>query len=240
MGFHKSRTPGELVEAASLLRPETIVAGIGETASWRPDEYRIAADEVSFVKRRVTYRVRAGGRHHLADALIAAALADALGVPAEEAAEGLADFRPLGMRSALRQFGRLTVIADCYNANPESFEAAIDYCREAFGDRRLVAVVGTMLELGDASEQAHRGIAERLVGAHFDVVAATGDFIPAFRGLKTDRNGSGFVEAETVERLWADLAPRLSGDEVVLVKASRNVRLEGIVERLQAFAEGKA
>jgi UDP-N-acetylmuramoyl-tripeptide--D-alanyl-D-alanine ligase len=144
------------------------------------------------------------------------------------------------MRSALRQFGRLTVIADCYNANPESFEAAIDYCSDAFGDRRLVAVVGTMLELGEASEQAHRGIAERLVRAHFEVVAATGDFIPAFRGLTTDHNGIGVVAADTVERLWEDLAPRLSGDEVVLVKASRGVRLEGIVERLQAFAEGEA
>lgn len=231
--------PDELVEAASLLRPDTIVAGIGEAASWRPDEYRIAADEVSFVKRGVTYRVRAGGRHHLVDALIAAALADAVGIPAEEAAEGLAEFRPLGMRSALRQFGRLTVIADCYNANPESFEAAIDYCSDAFGDRRLVAVVGTMLELGEASEEAHRGIAERLVRAHFEVVAATGDFIPAFRGLTTDHNGIGVVAADTVERLWEDLAPRLSGDEVVLVKASRGVRLEGIVERLQAFAEGE-
>jgi UDP-N-acetylmuramyl pentapeptide synthase len=79
-----------------------------------------------------------------------------------------------------------------------------------------------------------------LVRAHFEVVAATGDFIPAFRGLMTDHNGIGVVAADTVERLWEDLAPRLSGDEVVLVKASRGVRLEGIVERLQAFAEGEA
>ena len=179
---------------------------------------------MSFVKSGATYRVRAGGRHHLADALIAAALADAVGIPAEEAAQGLSGFRPLGMRSALRQFGRLTVIADCYNANPESFEAAIDYCSDAFGDRRLVAVVGTMLELGKASGAAH----------------AAFHGLTTDRGPRTDHGPTGVVAADTVERLWADLEPRLSGDEVVLVKASRGVRLEGIVERLQAFAEGEA
>jgi UDP-N-acetylmuramoyl-tripeptide--D-alanyl-D-alanine ligase len=232
--------PDELVAAARELRPDTVVAGIGEDATWRPDSFEVGADEVEFVRQGVRYHVSAGGRHHLADAILVAALADNLGLPAEDAARGLATFEPLGMRSALEQLGGLTVIADCYNANPESFAAAIEYCREVFPDRRLVAVVGTMLELGEASPAAHREIAERLVGAHFDLVAATGDFVDAFRDLRIGRNGTGLVEAETVDQLWDGLAPRLSGDEVVLVKASRGVRLEGILEHLREFAEGPA
>ena len=217
------------------MRPDAIVAGTGEEASWRPDEHTIGAESVRFVRDGVEYHVPAGGRHHLADALIAAALGDALGVPASEIAQGLGTYRPLGMRSALEQVGGLTLIADCYNANPESFEAAIEYCEEAFPGRRLVAVVGTMLELGEAAGPAHQQIAERLVRAHFDLVAATGDFVAAFEGLRIGRNGTGVFAADSVERLWAELAPQLTGDEVVLVKASRGVRLDGIVERLRSF-----
>lgn len=230
--------PKALVTGALRMRPDAIVAGTGEAASWRPDEHSVHADAVRFVRDGVEYRVPAGGRHHLADALIAAALGDALGVPAAEVALGLGSYRPLGMRSALEQFGGMTVIADCYNANPESFAAAIEYCEEAFPNRRLVAVVGTMLELGEASGAAHRQIAERLVRAHFDLVAATGDFVAAFQGLRIGRNGTGVVTADSIERLWAELAPKLSGDEVVLVKASRGVRLEGIIDRLRALGSG--
>ncbi|MEJ2334371.1 MAG: UDP-N-acetylmuramoyl-tripeptide--D-alanyl-D-alanine ligase [Gemmatimonadales bacterium] len=232
--------PEKLVAGALELRPDAIVAGIGDAASWRPDEHSVGAEEVRFIRDGVEYRVPAGGRHHLADALIVAALGDALGVPAAEVARGLGTYQPLGMRSALEQVGEMTVIADCYNANPESFAAAIEYCEEAFPGRRLVAVVGTMLELGTASRAAHRQIAERLIRAHFDLVAATGDFIDAFEGLRIGRNGTGVLAADSVEHLWAALAPRLSGDEVVLVKASRGVRLDGIVDRLRSFGSGSS
>lgn len=227
--------PEALVAGALGLRPDAIVAGTGESATWRPDEHSIEAEEVRFVRQGVECRVPAGGRHHLADALIVAALGEALGIEAAEVARGLGVYRPLGMRSALEQVGGMTVIADCYNANPESFSAAIEFCEEAFPNRRLVAVVGTMLELGQASEAAHRQIAERLVRAHFDLVAATGEFIDAFEGLRIGRNGTGVFGADSVERLWAELAPRLTGDEVVLVKASRGVRLDAIVDRLRAL-----
>jgi UDP-N-acetylmuramoyl-tripeptide--D-alanyl-D-alanine ligase len=232
--------PIELVTAALELRPDAIVAGTGSSATWRPDEFVVGAREVCFRRSGVEYRVPAGGRHHLADALIVAALADALAVPATEAARGLAAYRPLGMRSALQQFGDLTVIADCYNANPESFAAAIDYCEEAFPGRRLVAVVGTMLELGEAAETAHHEVARRLIEAHFDLVAATGDFVDAFRGIRARRNGTGVVAADTVEQLWNELARRLTGDEVVLVKASRGVRLDAIVDHLRALGSAPA
>lgn len=232
--------PEMLAAGALRLRPDAIVAGTGKAATWRPDEYAVEAAEISFTRQRTTYRVPAGGRHHLADAIIVAALADALGVPPADAAHGLSAYRPLGMRSALEQFGALTVIADCYNANPESFAAAIEYVAEAFPDRRRVAVVGTMLELGDVAAAAHREVAEQLVRAHFDLVAATGDFVAAFQGLKIGRNGTGLVAADAVDRLWEELRGRLAGDEVVLVKASRGVRLEAIVDRLRAFASPPA
>ena len=140
------------------------------------------------------------------------------------------------MRSVLRQLGDLTVLADCYNANPESFNAAIDYCRSLFPGRRLAAFIGTMLELGDAEEGAHREIADRLVEAGFEIIAATGAFATA-AGAIGEVNGTRFVASRDPVEAWEPFASSLRGDEVVLVKGSRGVRLEVIVERLAARFE---
>lgn len=228
--------PPELGREARRIRPDAVVAGYGEEADFRPDRYDIGAERVWFEREGTRYEVEAGGAHHLRDALLAAAVAEALGVDRQASARGLAGFRPLGMRSALRRFGDLTVLADCYNANPESFAAAIEYCVAAFPDRRLAAVVGTMLELGEREAEAHREVAAWLVEAGFSLVAATGAFAPAAReaaGARGARNGTRFLAAEDPEEVWEPLATELRGDEVVLVKGSRGVRLERILERLE-------
>lgn len=229
--------PEILPRAARRLRSDIVVAGLERGADWTPepaDAYGIEAERAWFERAGVRYEVPAGGAHHLRDALLAAALADAVGEAPDDVARGLARFRPLGMRSRLERIGSLTVLVDCYNANPESFEAAIEYLATAFPGRRLAAVVGTMLELGEHERRAHREVAERLVGAGFDLVAATGAFAPAAREVSGARNGTRFLVEEEPEAVWDALAASLRGDEVVLVKGSRGVRLERIVERLEA------
>lgn len=233
--------PPELGREARRLRADARVAGLGEGADFRPDRYGIGAERVWFEREGVRWKVEAGGAHHLRDALLVAALAEALELPAAAAAAGLAAFRPVDMRSVLRRLGELTVLVDCYNANPESFAAAIEYCADAFPDRRLVAVVGTMLELGERSPGAHREVAERLAHAGFSLVAATGEFAEAVRSLQEGRNGTRFLASEDPLEVWEPLVQGLRGDEVVLVKGSRGVRLERIVDRLEArFGEGGA
>lgn len=240
--------PPELAAAARKLRPDAVVAGLDSEADFRPDRHGLSANRVWFERGGVRYEVEVGGMHHLRDALLAAAVADSLGVPAAEAARGLAGFRPLGMRSALRRIGGLTVLVDCYNANPESFDAAIDYLTSAFPDRRRVAIVGTMLEMGDSGPAMHRGVAAALVEADFALVAATGEFAPAaaFLAAKGRTGETRFITpvpldareareaaAADPETVWPALAEALHGDEVVLVKGSRGVRLERLVTRLE-------
>ncbi|MFQ5678832.1 MAG: UDP-N-acetylmuramoyl-tripeptide--D-alanyl-D-alanine ligase [Gemmatimonadota bacterium] len=227
--------PADLVREARLLRPDTRVAGLASGADYRPERFGVEAEGVWFERDGTVYRVPAGGEHHLRDALIAAALGEALGAPPGEIAAGLAAFRPLGMRSSLRRYGSLIVLADCYNANPESFGAAIEYLRTAFPDRRLAAVVGTMLEMGEHEETAHREVLEHLVGAGFDLIAATGAFEEVIPSRPGSRNGTRFLAAGDAEEIWEDLIASLEGDEVLLVKGSRGVRLERIVERLEAL-----
>lgn len=226
-------TPLSLAREARALRPDTIVAGVGPEAGFRPDRYGVEVERVWFERAGVRFTVPVGGLHHLRDALLAAAVAEALGVPAPEAARGLETFRPLGMRGELRQWGALTVVADCYNANPESFAAAIDYCAGGFGERRRVAVIGTMLELGAGSAAAHERVAARLVEAGFSLIAATGEFAGALRAWRESREGTEVLTAPDADSVWPALAERLAGDEVVLVKGSRGVRLETLVARLK-------
>ncbi len=231
--------PPELAAAARRLRPDSVVAGIEAGADFRPEpteRHGTSPGRAWFERDGVRFEVAAGGLHHLRDALIAAAVAEALGVPAAEAARGLRSFRPLGLRGALRRLGRLDVLADCYNANPESFEAAVRYLAEAFPARRRVAVIGTMLEMGEAGPAAHRAVLEGIVEAGFALVAATGDFAAPAAALEAeDRTpDTRFLRAEDPMTVWPALGAALRGDEAVLLKASRGVRLERLLERLEA------
>ncbi|MFO7588962.1 MAG: UDP-N-acetylmuramoyl-tripeptide--D-alanyl-D-alanine ligase [Gemmatimonadota bacterium] len=224
-------TPAALARASRQIRPDAIVAGLGPDATWRPDAWEIGSELVRFERNGVRYAVEAGGEHHLRDAVLAAAMATAIGIDAEAAARGLAGYRPVGMRGAIRRLGRLTVVADCYNANPDSFEAAIRWCAEAFAGRRLVAVVSTMRELGPRSGEAHAGVARRLREAGFAEIVALGAFREAF-GEAGDANGTLVRAAADAPEAMRLLAEGLRGDEVVLVKASRGERLERVVEGL--------
>jgi UDP-N-acetylmuramoyl-tripeptide--D-alanyl-D-alanine ligase len=223
--------PPALAEAARSIRPDAVVAGRGAGADYRPDTSRVEADRVEFVRGDVRVEVPVGGEHHLRDALLAAAMAEGLGVPLPDIARGLAGYHPLGLRGAVRQVGGLTVIADCYNANPESFRAAIAQCRDLYPGRRLAAFVGSMLELGGHEAKAHDDIARLLASSGFALVAATGAF--ARRELRAaDTNGTRFIVAEEPDDAWDRFAGDLRGDEVVLVKASRGAHLERVLDRI--------
>jgi len=235
--------PPELPAAARGIRPDAVVAGLGPDADYRPDRHRWDAAEASFERGGVSWRVAAGGVHHLRDALLAAAVAEAVGTSAAAAARGLAGFEPLGWRGAVRTLDGLTLVADCYNANPDSFDAVIDYCVGAFPDRPLAAAVGSMLELGESGPRAHAAVARRLLEAGFGPIVAAGDFVGAFRELAGDgargaeaasaRRAGPVVAAGSSEEAGRILADLLRGDEVVLVKGSRGARMERVLERVE-------
>ncbi|MCL7960604.1 MAG: UDP-N-acetylmuramoyl-tripeptide--D-alanyl-D-alanine ligase [marine benthic group bacterium] len=223
--------PEELPKRAREVRGDVVTAGLGSGSDFRPSEWSVSPEQACFTLAGVDYSVPVGGEHHLRDALIAAAAATGLGVSPAGVARGLAEYRPVGLRGALIQVDHLTVVADCYNANPESFAAAIRYCSDAFPGRRLAAVVGSMLELGEAESAAHAEVAADLVRAGFTFVLALGAFQPAFRTLSLPR-GVRVLNPATVQDAADDLAGELKGDEVLLVKASRGMRLEGVIDSL--------
>ena len=229
--------PEELPAEARRVRDDVVAAGLGPASDFRPEDWSYGPTEARFTHAGTNFAVSVGGEHHLRDAVIAIAAALGAGVSPGAASLGLAGYRPIGMRGALLEIGNVMVVADCYNANPESFEAAIRYCSDAFAGRRLAVVAGTMLELGTAEADAHREVADALLRAGFELVIAVGSFAPAFRELPVPAGVEILFPEDVAEA--AELAvERVRPDDVLLVKASRGVRLERVVERLDSVEEG--
>ena len=178
-----------------------------------------------------TFVLAARGLHQADNAIRVWAVVEALNLDPEQARGALENFSLPAGRGELVQVGSLTILNDCYNANPQSFRAAIETAAALRGDRRLVFVAGTMRELGADSELLHAEIASALVRLQPDLLAVVGDFVAAlepYAGDMADR----LLSAPEPLALAPILASRLRGDEVVVLKASRGVALERIIPAL--------
>jgi UDP-N-acetylmuramoyl-tripeptide--D-alanyl-D-alanine ligase len=171
------------------------------------------------------------GRHQALNATFAWLVGEACGVDPAAARAALASVTVPGGRSELRQVGRLTILNDCYNANPHSFTAAIATARTMARGRRLVFVAGSMRELGDDADRLHREVAAELAALEPDLLAAVGDFVPALAPWAA-RLGDRLLTAPDAATLGPLLAARLRGDEVLVLKASRGVALERVLSAI--------
>jgi len=178
------------------------------------------------------------GEHTVGNAVAAAAVGLLMGVDLPLVAAALAAFRPLGGRMNLRR-GRLgsTIIDDAYNASPGSMEASLQVLGSAPG-RARIAVLGDMLELGDQAVSAHQAVG-RAAAACADLLVVLGDnaidVVDAARaaGMPAARA----VAVPDVEAAVAAVEEMLLG-AVVLVKASRGMLLDRVVDRLTASGPG--
>ena len=228
----------EIGDAARGLAARVVTAGL-DAGDIRPDAYAVSDDGFgSLTFGGVTTRLAIPGAHMLRNAMLALATAEVCGIPVEQAAQGLAAVEPLPMRGVWRTLGRATLINDAYNANPASMREAIALLDTLKTPRQRVLVLGSMLELGSRSDAYHREIAERAINSSAAVVAGVGELGRALAQLGTP-NGR-VVVAETAEALWPQLVPRLAPDAVVLLKASRGVRLERLEPLIEAWATPQA
>jgi UDP-N-acetylmuramoyl-tripeptide--D-alanyl-D-alanine ligase len=173
---------------------------------------------------RVTVRLQVPGEHNARNAVAAAAACHALGVPLATIAAGLAGFT--GVKGRLQEHACILgarLIDDTYNANPDSVAAAIAVLAAQPGQRILV--LGDMGELGADAAALHREIGAQARAARIDRLLALGELsvetVKAF--------GPGAMHFERIEELLAEIEVALGSDVTVLVKGSRFMKMERVV-----------
>jgi UDP-N-acetylmuramoyl-tripeptide--D-alanyl-D-alanine ligase len=233
VGIAPSAQP-EIAEAARGTAKRVVVAGLDNNADVKPDRWEIGPDGLGVIEiAGTTVRPPVRGLHNLRNTMLALAVARECGVSYEDAAAGIAGMPQPKMRSAWEQVGDVTLINDAYNANPGSTRAAIELLNGTGSGRQRVIVLGTMRELGAASEQCHADIAGLALASGADIVAGIGEFAPA---LEKHKERERVITASDVEDLWPQLQARLERNAIILLKASRGVQLERLVPHLTTWA----
>jgi UDP-N-acetylmuramoyl-tripeptide--D-alanyl-D-alanine ligase len=208
-------------DAADPGRADVVLAG----AEWQQGQWQVRAATPA---GPLAFRLQVAGRHNVRNALAAAACALAAGVPLAAIAQGLEAFEPVKGRSralAVPLAGRtLTVVDDTYNANPDSVRAAIDVLAELPGPR--VLVLGDMGEVGDQGPQFHAEVG--------DYARARG--IERLFTLGEQAQGMGGRHFQDVDALNAAVAAELPAASSILVKGSRFMKMERVVQAIQAHA----
>ena len=175
------------------------------------------------------------GEHNASNALVAYALARECGISAAEALAGLRHFKAPAMRWETTRAGGFTVINDAYNANPLSMRAALETFAGSDVTGTKVVCIGDMLELGDASDRQHRDVGEASGNGPWRLLAGVGT---ASRALIEGAIKAGYPASQTVwfattsEAVEA-LPLLLQPGDTLLLKASRGMRLEQILDALR-------
>ncbi|MBI4408121.1 MAG: UDP-N-acetylmuramoyl-tripeptide--D-alanyl-D-alanine ligase [Gemmatimonadetes bacterium] len=227
--------PPELARRARTLTRRVQVAGWSERADAevRGEDVRLDPEgRVRFRWAGRVVRLAFRGRPHARNALLALGLGRAWGVRPDAAVAALAKLEPAKLRTEARYYGRLRVIADCYNSNPESLAAAVELLVSLPRGGGRVLVLGTMRELGAHSAELHRRAAEAIAAQDLDLIVATGEFVPAFDAL-AERLGDRLMREDDPLAAYGPLSRRLRGDEIVLLKGSRGVALERLLPKFE-------
>jgi UDP-N-acetylmuramoyl-tripeptide--D-alanyl-D-alanine ligase len=228
---------------ARRTRARTILAGLERHNDCVARDVRMDENgAVFFVECRYPglsgeYRIRLLGRHQVVNALLALAVGAEMGLNRGEIERGLLACAPARMRLQLCNPAGIRILDDCYNANADSMLAALQTLRELPCVGRRVAVLGDMAELGNCSSAAHLEVGRRAADSRLDQLFAIGHRgagqIAAgarARGLKT------VVEIAEVENAAQAVKDFARPGDVVLIKASRSMRMERITEVLRGPA----
>lgn len=207
--------------------------GIEKDADVRAEEIKTGAQGTTFtlVDREngcFPVSIPTAGLHTVYDALSAYAAATRLGLDPATCAAALARYQTTGMRQHIVEKGGVTVIEDCYNASPDSMKAAISVLK-ALPNKRKIALLGDMLELGDASEEGHRHTGEWVAEAGIDVLIAYG---PRSAALAEAAKAQGVttVHCQNDQEVLQCLRQFVQPGDALLAKASHAMKLEDLLQ----------
>lgn len=194
--------------------------------------------DLALNEERIAVDLKTPAVFMISNALAAAAVGYLLGLTAGEIKDGLEAFKPVTGRMNILKTGRgITIIDDTYNANPDSMKAAINTLGSLKGNHTGILVAGDMLELGAHAESMHRNIGKIAAGSNIAKLYVTGEFAEtvAEGAMDQDMNPRDIFTG-TKEQILEDIKYRLNPGDWILVKGSRGMTMETIVQKLLDWA----
>jgi UDP-N-acetylmuramoyl-tripeptide--D-alanyl-D-alanine ligase len=170
------------------------------------------------------------GIHNAINAAAALATADVCGIDLNLAIQSLQNLQIPGARMQLRRTPKAIIIDDCYNAGPSTMRASLDVLENFPDAKRRVAVLGSMLELGDWSEKEHQKIGDQ-ANKIAQLIIGVGEETKVLLEAASNTETQWFENAETAAK-W--IPAQIQNGDVILVKGSRSIGLEKVVEALNA------
>lgn len=215
---------------------ETVCCGAKEDADYYA--YEVSSDGESRMTCKMhtptnhcELTIPALGEHMIYPALMAAAVAEHFGLTGEEIVQGIQRFLPTKMRmNIIRRGGDITILNDAYNANPQSMRAAAAVLGGAPAERRKVAVLGDMLELGVNGDAFHYAVGGYFAEAGTDCVIAVGDLA---RHIAEGAEEGGVPQVyyfDSQDKAGEAILKELRAGTSILLKASRAMAFEKLVQ----------
>lgn len=197
---------------------------------------------ISFQCGDTEFELPAVGRHHLNSALIAIAIAREIGLDEEEIFAGMRSFLPVHGRCEPLAIGDWTVIDDTYNANPGSMQAACRTLRDWQQANQRVLVAGDMLALGERTEEFHKQLGATAKVCGVDRLLAVGSqaALVARTARDTGMDAGCLGACRDFDTALMLLDCWLQPGDVVLVKGSRGMRMERVIDALRQLAADRA
>ena len=178
-------------------------------------------------------RIPIPGEHNVYNALAATAVGLSLGLSLDQISSGILKAKTIGGRTNLLNTGSMTVIDDCYNANPVSMKASLDVLKDAEG--RKVAILGDMFELGENEAVLHASVGVHAAGNAIDLLVCVGSNSRHMAEAAFETGGCGEVlQVPTLEALLEVLPKLVQKGDTILVKASHGMHFENVVAELTA------
>jgi len=175
-------------------------------------------------------RIEAPGRHMVRNAMLAVAVGLEFGIPLEQCLDGLRTAKLTKGRLEQKMVRGISILDDSYNANPDSMVAALETLGQMPG--RHIAVLGQMNELGAESERGHRRVGEVAGREKIDCVITVGNVAAVIADAAKQSGVTHVLTAQTTAEAAAILRSLARNGDTVLIKGSRSVKMETIIEEL--------
>ncbi len=223
---------------------EPVFYGIGEKMQYRDDAKKAVyaakvenlglfgmQAEIHTPEGERNVRIPIPGEHNVYNALAATAVGLSFGLSLDQISSGIEKAKTIGGRTNLLRVGNMTVIDDCYNANPVSMKASIDVLATA--DGRKIAVLGDMGELGENEKKLHYEVGEHLAKKAVDVLFCAGEISSEIaKAVREENPACEVYYFKTREALTEQLLPFLKEGDTILVKASHFMEYPEIIKAL--------